>query len=259
MKVDILFCARNRREYTEEALRQLERNTNWDLVGTLHYFDDGSDDERSHFNQQYKAPKVKYHCTYLGSPVAVMNEFLSITNQCGMPWFAKIDNDTIVPPGWLDACVSLAETDNADLIGIEARYCEHPPMEAGNTSIIQYRDTDHIGGIGLFRRSVFDRHPLAIPSAPARRFYESTGRDPRYYGFTEWQWAHPDVRKVWIDPPLPVFLLDHLPMEPWRSLGLQYVQKGWQRNSWGEYDVVKDKGLWEWWLNSSGTLISRGA
>lgn len=242
MKVDILFCARNRREYTEEALKQLEKNTNWDLVNNTLFWDDGSVDGTQNLSP-YSMPLAT--STTIGSPVAIMNVFLQL--KSGSPWFAKIDNDTIVPPGWLDVCVAIAETDNADLIGIEARYCKHPPMPAGVISLIKYRPTDHVGGIGLFRRAVFDRYPLTGPPPAALDYYAKTGQDARYFGFTEWQLAHPDVRKVWIDPPLPVFLLDHLPFEPWRSLGYQYVQKGWQRNSWGEYDAVKDKGLWKWW------------
>ena len=154
------------------------------------------------------------------------------------PWFAKIDNDTIVPPGWLDACIAIAETDNTDLIGIESRYCQFPPMVVtpgpDPYPVVKYRPTDHVGGIGLFRREVFDRYPLPKPNNT-------------YYGFTEWQWQHPDVRKCWIDPPLPVFLLDHLPMEPWKSLGEEYERNGWQRRQWGYYDEVEDRKLWEWW------------
>ena len=262
MKVDILFLAKNRREYTEEALRHLERNTDWGLVNRLCIYEDITSDT----NSKTSVPVVRLshlvpwmvQTHNLSGPVAVMNEYLTTSALFQpAPWFAKIDNDTIVPPGWLDACIAIAETGNVDLIGIEARYCGHPPMPAHKPyepdlpmhtresvratepyPILRYRRTDHVGGIGLFRRVVFETHPLPRPNGT-------------YYGFTEFQWEHPHIRKCWIDPPLPVFLLDHLPLEPWRSLGREYVKKGWQRESWGEYDPIKDRGLWEWWVSQS--------
>jgi len=283
MKVDILFCTKNRVEYAEEAFRQLVRNTNWGMVNSLMiHFDGSSIGEFDPFkfrtttyneagNTGIWPQSVRWtgvlrqNVNAIGSPVGVMDYYLKDTKDTGSPWFAKIDNDTIVPPGWLDACVAIADwsshelmkvTGNVDLIGIEARYCENPPMQPVTSRpgpftpypVVKYRQTDHIGGIGLFRRAVFEKYPLALLTEQEKEWYRSRGQDPRYYGFTEWQWSHPDVRKVWIDPPLPVFLLDHLPMEPWMSLGKQYVLNGWQRATWGYYDPEKDRGLWEWWL-----------
>jgi len=64
--------------------------------------------------------------------------------------------------------------------------------------------------------------------------------------------------KAFIDPPLPVFLLDHLPFEPWRSLSRKYEQEGIQRNVGWEYDAVKHRALWDWWLVSRESSESRG-
>src|SRR5882757_748779 len=100
MKVDILFLAKNRREYTEETLRQLEKNTNWDLVNRLVIYNDGSEDAAPKEPTYTLTPY--YMDTDLGNPVAVMNNYLDVSARMTTPWFAKIDNDTIVPPGWLD-------------------------------------------------------------------------------------------------------------------------------------------------------------
>lgn len=246
-KVDILFLAHNRREYTEESLWQLVANTNWDRVSMLICYQDSSSEDPCSWKQvqdltsKFRVPVI-YQVTNLRSPVAVVNHYLQCSQVISAAsWFAKIDNDTIVPPDWLDACISIAETDAIDLIGIESRYCQNPPMPVSLPGtcypIVKWCATpDHVGGIGLFRREVFTRHALPKPNNT-------------FYGFTEWQWEHPDVRKAWIDPPLPVFLLDHLPFEPWKSLGEEYERKGWQRRQWGYYAADRDRALWEWWCD----------
>src|SRR5580698_7655200 len=111
MKVDILFLAKNRREYTEEALRNLERNTDWSLVNRLCIWEDVKSD--TNLLKSEPTVRLSHRVPWavqqndLGSPVAIMNDYLQ-ASACFppvSPWFAKIDNDTIVPPGWLDACI----------------------------------------------------------------------------------------------------------------------------------------------------------
>lgn len=66
-----------------------------------------------------------------------------------------------------------------------------------------------------------------------------------YGGFTEWQTDNPRVIKGWAFPPLRVFLLDRLPIEPWASLSDEYIRNGWQRE-WTRYPKTVSS-LWEWW------------
>ena len=88
-----------------------------------------------------------------------------------------------------------------------------------------------IGGIGLFRTSAWDTRPKM----------EADGR----FGFTAWQDKN-CLNTGWIDPALPVFLLDKMPMDPWRSISLEYVRNKWQR-PWPTYpDGEHD--LWSWWM-----------
>lgn len=161
-----------------------------------------------------------------GGPVAIMNDFLKRTDA---DVFAKIDNDTVVPPGWLGECQSVMERcPELDLLGIEV-FCTVAPasVERG------YQPASYIGGIGLMRRRAFRSLP-----------------DPEgYFGFTAWQSRHEEVIKGWLDPALPVFLLDRLPIEPWRSLSAAYVDRGWQRK-WGFYRPESKEHLWGWWLQT---------
>jgi hypothetical protein len=225
-KVEILYLAWGRREFTEASLEALLENTNWDLVEKLWIYTDGSAFPFEGF-RNFDVVTEKF-----GSPVAIMNAFLSISSS---NLFIKLDNDVVVPPGWLDEGLRLMdENPHVDLLGIEAHL--RPPED--NRKIIgRYsealgiRYTDHIGGIGFMRRRAFEHGTMV-----------ANGRQ----GFTQFQWANPQIVKAWIDPPLRVFLLDHLPFEPWRSLSEEYIAKGWQRRQWGCYGP-EWSGLWDWW------------
>lgn len=222
-KVDIMYLAWEREEFTRESFKQFHRNTNQSLVGKVYFYTDGC----NVLGDCHGVDNMEIIHTKFGSPVAIMNDYLERSHA---DMFVKLDNDVIVPPGWLEEGMRLmGENPQVDLLGIEAHL--RPPSE-GKHGI---RYTDHIGGIGFMRRRAFS-HGLMQPNR-------------KYFGFTEYQWANPQILKAWIDPPLKVFLLDHLPFEPWRSLSEQYIQKGWQRRQWGEYGPEWSE-LWEWWHNA---------
>ncbi len=268
MRVDILFVAKNRLEFTRESLAALVANTNWDLVRVLRLWDDGSTDGTydllrwpgpsvSRFNRLIQAGvsivPIRETC---GSPAAIMNAHASMLYPADV--FAKIDNDTIVPPGWLDVCVAVMTAHpELDLLGIEPPASRTPHYEGGKRmaapeedyrtwqgahyesydretgSVFRagYASCDSIGGIGLMRTRAFLQNGPLKPHST-------------YGGFTEWQLEHPRVSKGWIVPPLGVFLLDRLPFAPWSELSKQYETKCWQRE-WSKYP--KDSTLWKWW------------
>jgi glycosyltransferase involved in cell wall biosynthesis len=224
--IDLMFLTKNRLEFTKASLQALLANTNWNQVARLFLYDDDSTDGTEDYLLRLEYPvtaEQRFDRNY-GSPVKVMNEYLS---HEGGHVFAKIDNDTMVPPGWLDECLKVMDRHpELDFLGIEAFNL----VVAGQTER-SYRAADFIGGIGLMRTRAF----ATLPTPHGR------------FGFTEWQQNEsPEVKKGWINPSLPVFLLDHLPREPWLSLSREYVAKGWQRIQWGPYEE-KNKALWEWW------------
>jgi hypothetical protein len=231
--IDILYLAKGRSEFTEASAGALLSNTDWGSVKSVHvYFDGGSRNEPG-ARFVLKSPSETYFFYEpFGGPVAVMNDFL---RNGGSPIFAKIDNDVIVPPGWLERCLDVMEAHpELGLLGIE------PPSSTVRLDLSRrhgtYAEADSIGGVGLMRRSAF------------------AGRDPMrphstYGGFTDWQLAHPEVKKGWICPPLNVFLLDRLPMEPWAGLSRKYIAGGEQR-PWANYGP-EDSALWDWWAPSA--------
>lgn len=222
--MDILFLAHNRRLFTELALYNLLANTDWSQVETLYLYDDRSSDGAREVLAGFEAPcPIVRRFGAWGGPVDVMNHYLQGSTA---EVFAKIDSDTMVPPGWDEECSRvMAKHPELDLLGIEV----FRPVKPGQAER-SYDRAEFIGGIGLMRKRCFQ----TLPTADGR------------FGFTAWQQANPVV-PGWLNPAIPVFLLDHLPMEPYASLSFEYERNGWQRRQWGKYDPEKQGHLWEWW------------
>jgi glycosyl transferase family 2 len=227
--IDLIYLAHNRLEFTKASLAALEANTNWALVDQFVLYDDNSTDgTREYLSDWIYSARIEARIVprfgEFGHPVNVMRDFLTSFRRHSI--FAKIDSDTMVPPGWLDESFDVMERHpELDLLGIEVHNGVDP-----STKERGYTDARFIGGIGLMRTSAF--RTLPEPNGP-------------YFGFTEWQEGNPQVKKGWIDPAMPVFLLDRLPMEPWRSLSKEYVKKFGQRD-WPPYSQ-KSTDLWFWW------------
>jgi glycosyltransferase involved in cell wall biosynthesis len=219
--IDVIFPTFNRMEFTRAAARALAQNTDWSLVRECRIYDDQSTDgaEVVAAEELSRAP-VKLRCYRgpFGGPVAIMCEYLSDNADA---YFAKVDSDTVVPPGWLNACHALR--DGADLIGIE---CMNRPGDGPHA----LEACKHIGGIGLMRTAAF------MQRAP-----EPDGR----FGFTLWQHQNEHISRAWITPSLKVFLLDRLPIEPWVTLNRRYIDRGWARE-WPQYHPCQSE-MWDWW------------
>jgi hypothetical protein len=224
--IDLLYLAHNRLEFTKATVEALMANTDWSQIGRVLVYDDRSLDGTAEYLESVQFPAdTQFRPGNYQSPVMVMVDYL-----CGIPrgrdsTFAKVDNDTMVPAGWLGECLKvLRQHPEVDLLGIEA----FRPVAPGCVP----RAADpaaHIGGIGLMRNRCFQTLPR-----PAQRF-----------GFTEWQERAPWANRAWLNPALPVFLLDHLPVEPWASLTREYVARGWARQ-WEPYHQNQSE-LWDWW------------
>src|SRR5579862_1170051 len=105
--IDILFLAHNRLKFTRASFEALVENTNWDLVQALTVWDDGSTDgtleylkeaSREFRRQSGKITLLHYCQKPVCSPVRVTAAYLT---SPGAEFFGKLDNDVIVPPGWL--------------------------------------------------------------------------------------------------------------------------------------------------------------
>lgn len=227
--VDVLYLCHGRLEFTEATLPTLIANTDWDMVNQFVVYNDAAEpgDPTTDFLCEQIEPIAQstLRATNLGSPVAVMNHFI---RRATGEMFAKVDNDIVVPPGWLDDLVEVMETDpDLELLGMQ-------PEMGGiwQEGTPRYKQCSHIGGVGLMRVSAFrgNHRPPPIPN----------GR----FGFTEWQhqWT---PKRAWIRPDLLVFALDQLPVEPWRTITDDYKERGLNRD-WEPYPREMSR-YWDWW------------
>jgi cellulose synthase/poly-beta-1,6-N-acetylglucosamine synthase-like glycosyltransferase len=228
--VDLLYVAWNRLEFTVFSWQMLVDNTDWSRVSKLIVYDDTSQDGTADFlrKQVKRDPPVvaEFRQAELRSPPAIMNRYVASADA---DWFAKIDNDIVVPPGWLEAMLEVVEGNpTVELLGMEAG--RGLPVTPDWDGVYRFEDGSHMGGVGLLKVAAFVRRT---------QMKEGDGR----FGFTEWQHEYRPVRG-WINPDLPVVSLDRVPFEPWAELSEKYVEKGWQR-PWGKYHERAD--YWDWW------------
>jgi cellulose synthase/poly-beta-1,6-N-acetylglucosamine synthase-like glycosyltransferase len=161
-----------------------------------------------------------------GGPVAAMNWYLD-KSYSSTEVFAKIDNDRIVPPGWLgDMVETLTRHPDLDALGAEPHEWSAPVACPASREVTP---TGHIGGVGLIRRRIFN---ICRPTPNGR------------FGWSEYQGNHPDLKVGWVTPDLPLFGLDQIPLEPWASLREEYIERGWMRR-WPEHE--RAAAYYGWW------------
>lgn len=226
--IDLLYVSHNRLAYTRETFTALLENTDWDEIDSLFIADDASKDGSREWLEQ-AARQVEANVVFpkrkFGGPVAAMNWYLD--HETEPESFAKVDNDMVVPPGWLgDMLKTMTMYPAIDILGMEPflgtpKDCPSPRAP---------EVAEHIGGKGVIRKRAFG-HCRMVANG--------------YYGFTEWQVKHPAIVKAWVNPDIPCFGLDQLPFEPWTSLTQEYVEKKWHRY-WPPYSEDAT-GYWGWW------------
>ncbi len=235
MSLDILYVAWNRLEFTKFSFEMLLENTDWSLVSKLVIHDDSSEDgTRQWLKEACKQSPVEvvFRLQQLRSPPAVMNRYVADSEA---EWFAKIDNDIVVPPSWLPAMVEAISGDiHVDAIGMEAgRGFPTTPEWDG---VYRFEDGSHMGGVGLIR----------VEALAARPRMSEAGLN----GWTKFQHEYGvvvgrgPVMCGWINPDLPVVSLDRVPFEPWLTLTDIYIEREWGRE-WGKYHERAD--YWDWW------------
>lgn len=273
--VSLVFPAYNRLEFTKQAWAALMANTDWSLVEEFHVYDDGSTDGThdflaEEFDRIWCQPvriapgermdmahliKAEWHDSAFRSPMGVTLDWI---RRSKAPLLAKLDNDTIYPPGWLNVALDVMKRHpELDMLGLECMrkparlsriaglpvYEDVPITLAADVPILNapaftryqfgYLPAVFISGLGIYKRAAFAK---------------SLPQDNGYFGLEEWQQAQSHLKYGWILPSLPVFLLDRMPIEQWKSLSEEYVRKGWQRKWSLDLRYKPEQSpMWDWW------------
>lgn len=241
--IDILYVSWNRLEFTRFSFDQLLRNTDWSLVDRLVVWDDYSTDGTIEYLQERIVDCPVDADLRVGgyrSPVKIMGRYIE---QYTAPLFAKVDNDIVVPPGWLVDLLAVMEANpELDLLGTQSAFTNTPgpPPTQEGSGPHTFVPAAHIGGVGLMRREAFTSRPSM----------SANGR----FGFTHWQERH-EPCIGWITPDLHITCLDQVPFAPWEALSARYTRLGWQRpNPWPLYKP--DHYSWEWWPSETKAVPS---
>ncbi len=234
MIIDLIYVAHNRHDFTVRTLAALMENTDWSRVRCVHVYDDDSIDGTREMLAgtvaqwpNYFAPAM-FHEVDFGSPVEVMNDY--IANHGDSDAFVKIDNDIMVPPGWLEALTDTLDAHpELDVLGMEAGRMGVPPE--GFAGPWEADKARWIGGVGIIRTRLLSQRPRI----------RAAGR----FGWTEFQQEYrPNI--AWIKPDLLICELSRIPFEPWRSLTAGYVEREWDRD-WPKYHERWCAPYWSWW------------
>lgn len=232
---DVLYVAWNRLEFTRFTFRTLLENTDWTLVNGLVVYDDGSEDGTdalledmiAAFTPHVPDLPIELRHTRYGSPVAVMNDYVESSQA---QRFAKIDNDIMVPSGWLETLSRTMDTYPAvEILGMESG--RMGPPKARWRGKYRVESARWIGGVGLITTAALGNRPRMTVN----------GR----FGWTEWQREY-RLNIGWIDPDLQVTELSRIPFDPWASLSDEYRRMEWERD-WPKYHERWGHWYWSWW------------
>jgi glycosyltransferase involved in cell wall biosynthesis len=222
MTADLMFLAKNRLRFTQESFSWLRRNTNWDLIDNFVIYDDGSEDGTAEWlKEQASRVGAEFRPTNFHSGLIAGNDFVSKSKA---DFVAKIDNDAMYPPNWLDLGLEVMQSHpELQMLGLE--YMGIP----GDLPYSYYEVAD-ADGLWIARGEIFRNGSLPAVTDV-------------YFGMHPWVMNN-GIKSGRLKPSIPVFLLDRLPMEPWCSLSREYTDRGWQR-TFPSYEPNMSH-LWDW-------------
>lgn len=238
MKVDVVFMAQNRLVFTYVSLSWFIHTLDVEYVNRVVLLDDGSTDGTDEYLQYMASFVLKplVSTDYMKSVSDTMSgTFAQFLRQSSTDIVCKIDNDIcITERGWLPRLIDVMKrSPELCCLGIT-----NPLME----QVLEYQVTQeclergyiaakHIGGIGLFRRDMFDLNALRV-----------CRKDTREGGYSGIQSAQREDERTkgWYVPFLRTELLDRPSHAMWgRSDLLRRVNEKYRMCGYGKKNELR--------------------
>jgi glycosyltransferase involved in cell wall biosynthesis len=227
--ITVIFSVFNRLEYTELTLPKMlhEAIQPSGLIEQVRIYDDMSTDGSSEFVEgviNRVAPISPFEILHIrkeiGNSTFQTNDTYKNTQS---KYLVKIDNDILIPTGYFKTLHWLMEKHESIGFLMMPETADFPFIKDKELSI---NDRTHIGGVGAFRRSIFEKQGDIEGKA-------------RFFGFTAYQ------KKAKQDLGVRACELvgsgnTNLDASPVYSRVKYYEQMGWGRNMWKDVHSILD-------------------
>jgi glycosyltransferase involved in cell wall biosynthesis len=174
--ITVIYPMFNRVEYTRLSFPKMihECLESKSLIESIFVYDDNSEDGSSEFVQEiiekYKTQlNIKYIRKKIGNSTFQINNTYKETES---KYLVKIDNDIVIPTGYFKTLHWLVEK-HSDIGFLMMPECGDYPFIKPKTEL-SVNDRSHIGGVGIFRRSIFVKKGDIVT-------------DKKFFGFTTYQ------------------------------------------------------------------------
>lgn len=228
--ITVIFPMFNRVEYTKLSFPKVvhECLKNKDLIESIFVYDDNSEDGSSEFVQPI-INRYKNDLNFVYTRKSIGNSTFQINNtykNTESKYLVKIDNDIVIPTGYFQTLHWLMEKHQNIGFLMMPEVADFPFINPKEN--LSLTDRTHIGGVGIFRRSIFVKKGDIIS-------------DKKFFGFTTYQ------NQAKVEQSVRTCELTgsgnmNLDASPVYSMVKEYEKAGWGRNMWkGVHSIIDCK------------------
>jgi len=194
IKIPILYTTYNRLKYTKITLPALIENTG--DIGSVFIIDNNSTDGTREFLEKINVgasivEKVIFNEKNIGVSGA-MNQFFDIIPN-NSEYFAKVDNDTIVPANWLETLLSALKVGGVDIIQAKHFFIHHKAKDWED--LIRISKSEEVLGANLIHSPTVGGSGIVASAKTINVIDESLG----LFGWSSFQRNSEDYKSAFYD------------------------------------------------------------